>query len=302
MTTKEAIYLLRPYSLPASSSPVLVAIAAFAIEGSATSSRSFWAGVACLLVALLAQCFCNVVNDLADYKKGADLPSRKGFDRIVASGIVSYEAAMRVAVGLGIATAIVGLGVVLLASNWILLLLGALVLVGAVLYSAGPFAWAYNALGEVAVFLFYGLAATMGTYYVATNTLTWNIFFLGSAMGLASVNILLINNYRDAQHDAEVGKRTIAVLFGKELLPKIYSSNILLILLCIAPYYNAYTLLMVIPYFLHKIRLAKQVRVLEGEALNGVLARTAQAVLLLAVTLVAVLLVHKYTATSCLFG
>lgn len=292
MTLKEAIYLVRPYSLPASTSPVLVAIATFLLEGSFLTTRSMWAGVLCFFVALIGQCFCNVVNDIADFKSGADQVERKGFERIVASGIVSLKIARRVAILLAIFTALTGALVVFLSGNLWLLLLGLFVLLGAYAYSAGPFPLAYNSLGEVAVFIFYGLVATMGTYYVATSMITRNIFLLGAAMGLASVNILLINNYRDAESDRKVGKKTIAVRFGEDLLPQLYTTNILLILLCIIPYYNWLTLLLIIPFFIFEMRLSKDMKREKGNALNRVLAKTAKGVLILAISLILILLAH----------
>lgn len=290
MTLKEAIYLVRPYSLPASVSPVLVAVTAFLLEGSFQSTQSLWAGILCLLVALLGQCFCNVVNDVADFRSGADSGERKGFDRIVASGIISLKTAQKAALLLGIATVLVGLVVIFLSGNLWLLLLGVFVILGAYAYSAGPFPFAYHALGEVAVFVFYGLVATAGTYYVATGTISLNILLLGAAMGLASVNILLVNNYRDAESDAKVKKTTIAVLFGAELLPRLYTSNILLILLCLIPYYNWLNLLLIVPFFLFEIRLSKALKTLQGEALNRILEKTAKGVLLLSVSLILILL------------
>lgn len=294
MTLKQAIYLVRPYSLPASVSPVLVGITYYLTEQSVFSLRAVWASILCLFVALLGQCFCNVINDVADYESGVDLNGRSGFDRIVASGKVSLKTAKKASWILAIVTAILGLLTIIVSGNLWLLLLGVFVLLGAYAYSAGPFPFAYHALGELAVFVFYGLVATMGTYYVATGQITLKIILLGMAMGLASVNILLVNNYRDVVEDREANKKTIAVIFGAELLPKLYSSNTLLILFCLIPFYNWLTLFLIIPFFLYEIRLSRRMMMLKGGALNKILSATAKGVLLLAITIIVFLLVNRF--------
>lgn len=294
MTIKEAVYLVRPYSLPASISPVLVAITAFLTDGNYISIRTLLGGIGCFFVALFGQCFSNIVNDLADFETGADSVDRKGFDRIIASGIVEKKAAKQVAFVFALLTVIIGLLVILLVGNFWLLLLGLIVLWAAYSYTAGPFPLSYHALGEVAVFIFYGLVATIGPYYVATGMITWSICLLACAMGFASVNILLVNNYRDVASDAKVGKNTIAVRFGAELLPILYTTNILLVILCIIPYYNAVTILLIVPYFLFAMRLSRQMKTHTGAALNRTLSKTALSVLLLAMTLIVILLVYKF--------
>lgn len=294
MTLKQIFYLTRPHTLPASVSPVIVGLLLAVMEGTHYTTPSLWAGVLCVFVATFAQALSNVVNDLADFKKGADVNRNAGFERLLASGRLSYNSVRNVAVGLVILTALLGLFVVALAGNWWLLLVGGVILLGAFMYSSGQYAFAYHGLGEVAVFLFFGWVAMGGTYYVMEGTITLNLVLLASAMGLANVNILLVNNYRDVEEDKASGKRTLAVRYGAELMPLLYSTNILLVTLLIIPYYNRFTIWLMIPFLLESLHLNKGLKHMEGKALNTVLSKTAKGVLLLAISLVAIIAIYNY--------
>lgn len=291
MTFRKALYLTRPHTLPASAAPVIVALGFAAFTNTFKDTRSLWAGILCLFVAIFAQVFCNIVNDLADFKNGADTSERQGFERPLATGKATVKEVESLAIPFLLLTVLCGVGVLLL-SNWWLLPLGAIILIGSYAYSAGPFPLSYHGLGEVAVFAFYGIAAAVGTYLAAAGTVNVKIFCLASAIGFASVNILLINNYRDVEQDAAGGKRTIAVIFGEKLMPLLYSVNICLILFCMIPFYSWVTMLMMMPVILFMSMLSRQMRRVSGSALNKVLDKTAIGVMFLAVTLIAILFVH----------
>ena len=272
---KDWISAARPRTLPASASPVIAA-----------SAYVFYAGtfrwvpaVLCLLFALLAQVASNMANDYFDYVKGSDKAGRAGPRRAVASGDITPRAMlMGTFCVLGVACA-VGLGLVFFA-GWQLIPIGVIIAVFALAYTAGPYPLAYHGLGDVTVFLFFGLVAVNMTYYVQALQFDADVFLLSIAMGLLSINILLVNNYRDMEEDAAANKRTTVVLFGRRFALWWYFVNgviaVLLLLPCLADFGIVYIFLPAIVYlFLHiKTGLAIKQRV--GEALNPLLGATAR--------------------------
>ena len=272
---KDWISAARPRTLPASASPVIAA-----------SAYAFYAGtfrwvpaVLCLLFALLAQVASNMANDYFDYVKGSDKAGRVGPRRAVASGdITPRSMLMGTFCVLGVACA-VGLGLVFFA-GWQLIPIGVIIAVFALAYTAGPYPLAYHGLGDVTVFLFFGLVAVNMTYYVQALQFDADVFLLSIAMGLLSINILLVNNYRDMEEDAAANKRTTVVLFGRRFALGWYFVNglvaVLLLFPCLADFGIAYIFLPAIVYlFLHiKTGLAIKQRV--GEALNPLLGATAR--------------------------
>ena len=272
---KDWISAARPRTLPASASPVIAA-----------SAYAFYAGtfrwvpaVLCLLFALLAQVASNMANDYFDYVKGSDKAGRVGPRRAVAAGDITPRAMlMGTFCVLGVACA-VGLGLVFFA-GWQLIPIGVIISLFALAYTAGPYPLAYHGLGDVTVFLFFGLVAVNMTYYVQALQFDAEVFLLSIAMGLLSINILLVNNYRDMEEDAAANKRTTVVLFGRRFALWWYFVNgvvaVLLLFPCLADFGIVYILLLAIVYlFLHiKTGLAIKQRV--GEALNPLLGATAR--------------------------
>ena len=261
---KDWISAARPRTLPASASPVIAA-----------SAYAFYAGtfrwvpaVLCLLFALLAQVASNMANDYFDYVKGSDKAGRVGPRRAVASGDITPRAML------------MGTFCVLGVAGWQLIPIGVIIAVFALAYTAGPYPLAYHGLGDVTVFLFFGLVAVNMTYYVQALQFDADVFLLSIAMGLLSINILLVNNYRDMEEDAAANKRTTVVLFGRRFALWWYFVNgviaVLLLLPCLADFGIVYIFLPAIVYlFLHiKTGLAIKQRV--GEALNPLLGATAR--------------------------
>lgn len=203
----------RPRTLPAAAAPVFVALA-FALRDGVFN----WpAALACLLISLLMQIGANFANDLFDHERGSDTPDRLGPTRVTASGIIS-PAQMR----LGTA-AIFGLAVLLglyltWLRGWPILALGAAILLAALAYTGGPFPYGYYALGDVFVFLSFGVAAVCGTYYAQSGTLTPTVIWASVPLGLLIINILVVNNTRDIPTDTAVNKRTLAVLLGRQAM------------------------------------------------------------------------------------
>jgi 1,4-dihydroxy-2-naphthoate octaprenyltransferase len=198
----------RPRTLPAALAPVLVGTgAAAALDG----FRPVPALLA-LVVALALQIAVNYANDYSDGRRGTDA-DRVGPMRLVGSGAATPRQVLIAAVlAFGVA-AVAGLGLAAL-SSWWLVAVGAVCIVAAWTYTGGPLPYGYRALGEVFVFVFFGLVAVVGTTFVQTGTLPGLSFAVAVPIGLLIVAILVVNNLRDIDGDAEVGKRTLAVLLG----------------------------------------------------------------------------------------
>ncbi len=199
----------RPATLAASVSPVL---AGTAIAVSSHRVRTL-PGLGVLIVALAMQIGVNYANDYSDFVRGTDR-RRVGPLRAASSGIVAPAAVRRAAVlAFGVA-AIAGLGVSL-ATDWRLLPIGVLAIAAGWLYTGGPRPYGYLGLGELSVFLFFGLFATVGTVYVHELRTTPAAWVAGCATGFLACAILVLNNLRDIETDAEAGKRTLAVRLGR---------------------------------------------------------------------------------------
>ncbi|MDY5968473.1 MAG: 1,4-dihydroxy-2-naphthoate octaprenyltransferase [Bacteroidales bacterium] len=172
-----------------------------------------WIAVATLLGAIALQVFANLVNDLYDYRRGADKAHRVGFARALAEGEVT-EREMRRAVLITLALVVL-LGIVLVAKGGALIFfIGVFGIFFAWLYTATHHSLSYLGVADVFVFLFFGVLATMGTAYLQTGTLDWQSVLAGGVNGVISMSVLCINNLRDVESDRAAGKRTIVVRFG----------------------------------------------------------------------------------------
>ena len=202
---------IRPATLPAALSGVVVGLgAALAV---ATPFR-LDAAIGCFAVALLLQITANLANDLSDFRKGADTPDRTGPIRVAAAGLVT-ERQLEVAIGLTIGLAgLVGLWLTLIGGP-ILLVIGALAIVAALAYTGGPWPYGYRGLGEVFVFVFFGLVAVGGTAYLQAGRLEPLFIAAAIPVGALTTAILVVNNLRDIPTDAAAGKRTLAVVLGR---------------------------------------------------------------------------------------
>lgn len=168
----------------------------------------------CLGFALLIQIGTNFANDYYDFVKGADTAARVGPRRAVAAGLVS-PATMRVAMWATFAIAFVcGLGLIAWGGPWLLAIGVASILCG-IAYTGGPWPLGYHGLGDVFVFLFFGLVAVGATYFVQVGRFSLEAVLVGVPIGLLAANILVVNNYRDVETDTAAGKRTLAVRFGR---------------------------------------------------------------------------------------
>jgi 1,4-dihydroxy-2-naphthoate octaprenyltransferase len=200
----------RPRTLPAAVAPVLVGTALAWRNGVVDPAA---AGL-CLGFALLVQIGTNFANDYYDYIHGADTAARVGPTRAVAAGLIAPQV-MRTAMWIVFATAFVcGMGLLAWGGPW-LLVIGVASIACGVAYTGGPWPLGYHGLGDVFVFLFFGLVAVGATYFVQAGSLTVDAFVAGVAIGALAANILVVNNYRDVETDAVAGKRTLVVRFGR---------------------------------------------------------------------------------------
>lgn len=200
----------RPRTLPAAVAPVAVGSALAAHDHRFVAA----AAALCLAFALLVQIGTNLANDYYDFVHGADTAARVGPRRAVASGLIS-PAAMRRVSGAVFATAfILGLGLIHWGGPW-MLAIGVASILSGIAYTGGPWPLGYHGMGDLFVFLFFGLVAVATTYFVQAGRITGFAVLAGVPVGLLAANILLVNNYRDADTDAAAGKRTLVVRFGR---------------------------------------------------------------------------------------
>ena len=290
MSARSWLLAARPATLPAAVVPVLVGTAVGAAEG------IFRAGpfVAALVAALLIQVATNFANDYSDFHRGADTPERLGPTRATAAGLLrprqvlgGIVATFGLAVLLGLYLVWVG--------GWPILVIGVLSILAGLAYTGGPWPFGYHGLGDLFVFVFFGLVAVTGSAYLQTGR--WSALAVAAAVpvGLLVTNILVVNNLRDLPTDRRAGKGTLAVRIGERptrlqyaaLAAVAYAVPVLLVLAGAA---SPWLLLPLLTLPL-AVRLVRQVvGGLAGRELNAVLARTGQLEMAFGVLLAAGLL------------
>lgn len=206
----------RPRTLPAAIAPVVIASAL------AGPDFNWFRALLALKVGVWLQIGVNFANDYSDGVKGTD-ENRIGPIRLVASGLASAKAVKNAAFLSFLIASIAGLWLSLLTSP-ILILVGVLAIAAAWGYTGGKNPYGYNGFGEVSVFTFFGLVATIGTYYVQTEEITLLSFIVAIPMGTLACAILAVNNIRDRAQDELVGKRTLAVRLGDVTARRVYVS------------------------------------------------------------------------------
>ncbi len=265
----------RLHTLPAAFAPVLVG-AALAAKN---NQLNWFISLTALAVAFLIQIGTNFANDYFDDVKGADTDQRIGFERATASGKVSRQQ-MKIATIATMALAfLVGL-VIVWHAGLVVLGIGIVCLICGVLYTGGPFPLGYNGLGDLFVFLFFGIVAVTTTYYV--NALEWSMtsFWASLAVGALSTNILVVNNLRDVEQDGPAGKNTLGVIFGENVLRWEYLL-MLILAFAIPPHFYFqlnYSSIILLPFAALPFvwLLLKQVWKAPKAELNKTLERTAQ--------------------------
>jgi 1,4-dihydroxy-2-naphthoate octaprenyltransferase len=201
----------RPRTLPAAIAPVLVGTS-LAIRYDTFHPLAF---IAALLGAVLIQIGTNLSNDYSDARRGADTDERIGPVRVTAGGLVPPRQVL-IATYLTFGAAVLCGAYLIAVAGWLLLAVGSASILAGVLYTGGPRPYGYEGLGEVFVFLFFGLVAVTGSYFVQRRDLPWEAFVLAIPVGLLIAAILVVNNVRDIDTDRRAGKRTLAVRLGRE--------------------------------------------------------------------------------------
>jgi 1,4-dihydroxy-2-naphthoate polyprenyltransferase len=290
------IWLLaaRPRTLPAGVAPVLVGTA---LAVAARDSLRVGAFIAALLGAIFIQVGANLSNDYSDARRGADTEDRLGPVRVTAGGLVPPKQVLTATyISFGVAV-LCGVYLIIIA-GWVILAIGAASILAGVLYTGGPRPYGYEGLGDVFVFLFFGLVAVTGSYYAQVETLTWEAFALAVPVGLIAAAILAVNNIRDAPTDARVGKKTLAVRLGRAPARSIYAAEIylaflvpVLVWLAGGEHVGPWVLLtwLALPLAVPLVRTVRQHD--DGPTLNGALAKTGMLQLVFCVLLSAGLLI-----------
>src|SRR4051812_27643726 len=207
----------RPRTLPAAAAPVLVGTAYAGTLGT-FKPLTF---AATLLGALFIQVGTNLSNDYSDARRGADTEDRLGPVRVTAGGLVPPpQGLLATYVAFGLAGPAGGYPIG--TAGWELLLVGAASILAGVLYTGGPRPYGYEGLGEIFVFLFFGVVAVAGSYFAQVERLEWEALVLAVPVGLLASGILVVNNVRDLETDRRAGKRTLAVRLGRTRVRTLY--------------------------------------------------------------------------------
>lgn len=201
--------IIRPQTLFASLCPVLVVLV------SMTETIDLPTALITIVSSLSLQILSNLINDYYDYRRGTDKQGRVGFKRALAEGDVTEKQMLSAClIMLGVAL-LTGLYLVL-QGGWVIIAIGLSALLFAWLYTATSFSLSYLGIADIFVFLYYGVIASSGTYYLQTGHFSCQMFYAGAVCGLISMCVLLINNLRDVDDDRRVGKRTLPVRFGRK--------------------------------------------------------------------------------------
>jgi len=206
------IAAIRPRTLPVAIAPVIVGTAlAWQEQGTVSMAVLLVAALAALLI----QAGTNLHNDVADFERGGDDPgTRLGPPRATAEGWLAPATVQRAAIGVFAAAAVVGAWLVW-RGGWPILAVGVASLACGWAYSGGPRPIAYSPVGELFVWLFFGVVAVGGSYYLHAGDLSLSALAAGAVLGLPAAAVLVVNNYRDLDHDRAAGRRTFAVVFGR---------------------------------------------------------------------------------------
>ncbi|MDE5652610.1 MAG: 1,4-dihydroxy-2-naphthoate octaprenyltransferase [Muribaculaceae bacterium] len=234
--------------------------------------------VCCLLFALGAQIASNFANEYFDFRNGLDRRGRDGFRRGVAEGDISPRAMLRATIAALALAALPGL-VLIAYGGWWLIAVGVLVGIFALAYSAGPYPLSHHGLGDVAVVVFFGLVPVGFTAWLQTGTTAVLPLAcaVGAGVGLLAANVLIVNNYRDADDDRAVGKRTTVVIFGRPAMRKVYGlfSAAGITLMCAPAAEGHYWSLMPLLLGFAAWRAFRNMARMKGSELNGLLRQTA---------------------------
>ena len=286
----------RPKTFGVAVAPV---IAALAVTLSDTGKINWLVAALTALLAVLMQAITNMENDAGYTKRKAERGNRKGLPRATSLGLLSVqqvEFAIRVLAAVAIAITVYFIYI----TEWVFLFITLFSVAAAYLYMGGPKPIAYTPYGEIAVFVFFGLVATCGTYYLQLGTVSNNITVVGCALGLIAAAVLSVNNFRDIKHDESIQRYTMAVVLGEKLTILAYQLLVfvpyLLILIIVANDWTRYPYMLVLLTLPKAFQLPRQLLFLQGDDLNGTLFATVKLELLFTMSLTLGALIHAYLA------
>jgi len=273
---------IRPKTLPAATAGVVM--------GSALAWRDGFfrvdAALMCLFAALLLQIGSNLANDVFDFERGTDTPERLGPTRVTQAGLLSPS---QVKIGMAVVFALAALLGLYLAwlGGWPIILIGIAAIISAIAYTGGPFPLGYYGLGDIFVFIFFGLASVAGTYYVQAGTVSSAAWWMTIPPGLIITAILVVNNLRDLENDRKSKKHTLAVIFGEHFAKIEYLLCMLVayLMLPFAAWMGIIPWLSLLAWGSLPIafRATRTVFIQKGRPLNTALAGTGQAAFVLSV-------------------
>lgn len=273
---------MRLRTLPVSTAGVVMGVA----MGLACGQFRVAATVLCAAVAIMAQIASNFGNEYYDFRDGLDRVGRDGPRRGVTEGDIT-PSAMLMATYVTLAMAcLAGLVLIWLYGTWWMLVVGICVALGAMGYSAGPYPLSHHGLGEVAVILFFGVVPVTLTAMLEGTELSWSLLSVACGIGMMGANVLIVNNYRDRDDDMAVGKRTLAVAWGRRAMERFYLANgFVALLLTLPAWWGRPILQWLIPfaYLLLHCVLSIGLTSAKGTALNPYLGKTAVLMLAYAV-------------------
>ena len=284
-------------TLPVSLSGVIIAI------GIAKWHNRFqWVpALLCLVFALLAQISSNTANEYYDYLKGTDKPGHVGPRRGVTEGDITPTTLRNVTIGLLVAAGIVGCCLIPY-GGWWLLPVGIVIALAALAYSAGPYPLSYHGLGELMVFIFFGLVPVNLTYYVMSLRFDPLVVLFSIAIGLMGVNVLMVNNYRDVEDDRAAGKKTQTVMRGRPLTAFAYLLNGYIAIAILTAFWFLIVFMKVLPLWtlaipvlylvMHTVTWNK-LRHRDGAALNPLLGGTARNMLIFTILFTIVFIIYS---------
>ncbi len=283
----------RVRTLPAAVAPVLVGTSLAGYAGVFHALRF----AAALVGAIFIQVGTNLSNDYSDARRGADTEDRLGPVRVTAGGLVPPNRVL-IATYISFAVAVAAGAYLIAVAGWQLLLVGGASILAGVLYTGGPRPYGYEGLGELFVFLFFGIVAVAGSFFVQVRHLHWEAFALAVPVGLLAAAILIVNNVRDIDTDRRAGKRTLAVRLGRDRTRTLFALVVSLAY-ALAPvtwWFGPLSAWLLLPWLTVPLaaRLVREVRThTDGPSLNQMLARTGQLQLAFCVLLAAGLLLSR---------
>ena len=289
---KAWIEAMRLRTLPVSVSGVIAGIACAVFLGKFNAVPA----VLCVLFAMLAQIASNFGNEYYDFKNGVDKKGREGFRRGVTEGEISPKA-MKMATFFTLAMAGVVGCAMLFYGPWWLVIVGVVIMLFALAYSAGPYPLSHHGLGDVAVVLFFGVVPVVFTCFLQTGDWQGLQFVVPAsvAIGLLAANVLIVNNYRDMEDDASVHKRTTVVIFGRKIMSRVYVWSGIIAMLLMLPLWLSlpvWALITPILYMVLHISTWRQLKSALGAQLNPLLGKTAINLLIFAVLLLLCCTLH----------